>query len=100
MTPAPKRANTQFKKYSCLLYKNRIDTIQAFYWLEVESNKFKDIDSFKQYYDLDIEAAADFYANFSTHVTNNDIWQLSGNNRNYAAVSAWLNKLHDLKCKS
>ena len=71
--------------------------IQAFYWLEVESNKFKDIDSFKQYYDLDIEAAADFYANFSTHVTNNDIWQLSGNNRNYAAVSAWLNKLHDLK---
>lgn len=27
MTPAPKRANTQFKKYSCLLYKIRIDTI-------------------------------------------------------------------------
>lgn len=74
--------------------------IHAFYWLEVESSKFKDIDSFKQYYDLDIEAAADFYADFSMHITNNDIWQLSGNNRNYAAVSAWLNKLHDIKSRT
>ena len=77
--------------------------MQAFYWLEVESSKFKDIDSFKQYYDLDIEAAADFYANISMHITNGSIrhwllengtrYNISDIDRAYADTIAWLDKL-------
>ena len=77
--------------------------MQAFYWLEVESSKFKDIDSFKQYYDLDIEAAADFYADISMHVTNGSIrhwllgngtvYNISDIDRAYADTIAWLDKL-------
>lgn len=90
--------------------------VQMFYWLSYAVDKYKDMTSFKEHYDVDIDEAATFYAEFKDYVTDCNIYDwrktyvapysgIADKDAFYRDFNGWLLKLklkmlHDQKSRT